>query len=472
METKLFEATVMGDAASLRGWLEKDTLLLDRASVDGNTPLHIAILYGHVEFAETILRSRPQLASALDSAQHSPLYLASMKGHAEIVKRLLDIDPAMCLARDQDGMTPLHAAALKGRVDVVKEIVRANGTASRVLSNTREPILHMCVKHNRFDVAKALLECVNDDHEFVKMKDDDDNTILHVAVAKKHIMLTEFLLEKTMMKEEVNAMNVHGLTALDVLLQNDSKSSNHIKLVGILRSNKAKKGREILPLPKDNWMVEPSIPRKEEHLDWLNDTRSTLMIVATLIATVSFQLGVNPPGGVWQEDDKQSKYSHYAGESIMSDKYPRRYKSFTIFNSIGFLSSSLIILLLISGFSLKRRIFMWALRIITWMAVSSMIVSYGQAYFVVTTADVLSYFKILEDVTVGKAKQPVRAFSWFVPLGLLFAGHIVHKVACWCFKICSMNFRNKVDPVDQGNENSHKTDNTLLRPLKRHVMVG
>jgi hypothetical protein len=33
--------------------------------------------------------------------------------------------------------------------------------------------------------------------------------------------------------------------------------------------------------------------------NWMEETRGTLMIVATVIATMAFQAGISPPGGVW-----------------------------------------------------------------------------------------------------------------------------------------------------------------------------
>ncbi|KAF1897686.1 hypothetical protein Lal_00032443 [Lupinus albus] len=36
--------------------------------------------------------------------------------------------------------------------------------------------------------------------------------------------------------------------------------------------------------------------------DWMEQMRGTLMLVSTVIATMSFQVAINPPGGVWQSD--------------------------------------------------------------------------------------------------------------------------------------------------------------------------
>lgn len=45
-----------------------------------------------------------------------------------------------------------------------------------------------------------------------------------------------------------------------------------------------------------------SSAEKLQRDDWIERKRNTLMIVASLIATMAFQAGLNPPSGVWQED--------------------------------------------------------------------------------------------------------------------------------------------------------------------------
>ncbi|XP_058111709.1 uncharacterized protein LOC131255029 [Magnolia sinica] len=293
MDAKLHEAALMGDVDSLSTLLEGNANILDGAADFAETPLHIAALFDHVEFAKIILRRKLELTRVLDSERSSSLHLASAKGHVEMVKELLALDADMCLVRDKHGRIPLHVAALNGHEEVVKVLVNKKRAATRVLTSQREPILHLCVNHNRFDSVKWLLDCVQDgkDNEFVKMKDDEHNTILHLAVAKKHIKLTEFLVRKTVMRVEVNALNAHGFTALDILLQNRGELKD-MKLEGILR------GAGALHPTRDDWTIKPLCSRNEKwkkHGDWLNEIRSSIMVVAVLIATVTFQAGFTPP---------------------------------------------------------------------------------------------------------------------------------------------------------------------------------
>ncbi|KAG6607507.1 hypothetical protein SDJN03_00849, partial [Cucurbita argyrosperma subsp. sororia] len=65
---------------------------------------------------------------------------------------------------------------------------------------------------------------------------------------------------------------------------------------------------------------------KEE--TWQKRDREYLLIVVTFMATVAFQAGVSPPGGVWQQDDKNS--SVVAGTSIMATKFPAEFTIFIV----------------------------------------------------------------------------------------------------------------------------------------------
>lgn len=122
MESKLYEAALAGSINTLLQLLQQDRLILERAAMNcpSETPLHVAALLGHEDFAKEILRQKPGIAGELDSRKLSALHIASQKGYVGIVKALLEVNPDMCSAKDIDGKNPLHLAAIKGRIDVLK----------------------------------------------------------------------------------------------------------------------------------------------------------------------------------------------------------------------------------------------------------------------------------------------------------------------------------------------------------------
>ncbi|KAL5987579.1 hypothetical protein ACLOJK_035328 [Asimina triloba] len=233
MDVRLYEAALVGDVDSLIQMLEADPFLLDRAKIvqgsNDSSILHTSALLGHIEFAKEILHRKPELAGSFNSQGSSPLHLAASKGHLEMVKELLEVGSDVCLARDKDGRTPLHVAAVSGRIEALRELVRAKPAATRVLTDGGETVFHLCVKHNHLEALKLLVESV-DDAGVVNMKDLEDNTILHLATAQKHIQMVDYLV--TNPKVEVNATNMKGSTALDILLESPhDKADRKLKMI-------------------------------------------------------------------------------------------------------------------------------------------------------------------------------------------------------------------------------------------------
>nr|XP_034606957.1 uncharacterized protein LOC117866783 isoform X2 [Setaria viridis] len=71
-----------------------------------------------------------------------------------------------------------------------------------------------------------------------------------------------------------------------------------------------------------------------EEKDKYENHREVLLLLAILAATLTYQAGMTPPGGFWEDDDKFGR--HHAGFPVLQDKFPRRYKAFFYCNAFIF----------------------------------------------------------------------------------------------------------------------------------------
>ncbi|GKE05986.1 ankyrin repeat-containing domain, PGG domain protein, partial [Tanacetum coccineum] len=258
--------------------LQQDPLILDKVTLnrDDDMPPHVASMLGHIDFVKEILKQKPEFCMECDSQKRLDLHLASSKGHVEIVKALVTAYPQTCGARDRDGRNPLHLAAIKGRFEAVKAPVQA----------------------------------------------------------RPHTI--NFLLLDTTI--DVNASNTDKETPKDML----SEGPRDTKDQQIIRACNSKSKLALNHLKYDR---KPKFPygfkrdSKNNNEDWLDKKRNTLIVVASLIETMAFQAGTNPPSGVWQD----TSTDHMAGYSIMEYNHQNLYHVFLVSNTLGFVSTLRII---------------------------------------------------------------------------------------------------------------------------------
>ncbi|KAJ4717506.1 putative Ankyrin repeat family protein [Melia azedarach] len=359
------------------------------------TPLHVAVMLGHVDFVKEILCRKPELADELDSRRSVALHMASQKGYVDIVQALLQANPEMCFARDVDGRNPLHLAAMKGRIDVLGELLNARPCAASASTIWGETILHLCVKHNQLEVIK-------------------------------------FLTTRT--KINVNALNANGFTAWDILAQSkrdvkdweigeslrhagaiSAKDNNDIHLsvqeLGTRQTN-------ILTSSENNQeqrgKASENFPEKE--YDWLDKKRNALMVVASLIATMAFQAGVNPPQSPRQDTSSPDNPRLAAAPVQRPPTLGLIFISqgFYIYNTTGFLASMSIILLHISGLPLNHRILMWILSVILWVAICTMVLAYMAAILIIEEIESFSLITAFVIIVLWTAIEGI-IYLWHIP---------------------------------------------------------
>ncbi|XP_028074528.1 uncharacterized protein LOC114276891 [Camellia sinensis] len=249
----------------------------------------------------------------------------------------------------------------------------------------------------------------------------------------------KYLLEETVV--EVNAVNGNGITALDIIEHMPIRDLKAMEISRLLmqagghighqlRDHGSGHGEILVSQPPS--LVNGTLRPPTNKDDWLNRKRNGLLISATVIAGMAYQSGLTPPDGLKSN-----------GNSYMTRT---EFQVFWIANSISFVASLTIMLLLVSGLPLKNRIVRWMLLVAMWVTITTLVMSYSSLMTANSGGHILGPKFNARAIVIG---------IWvYLCLGLSFIVFLVHtcRFISWIIrKVCKCINRKNKNEIEGGH---------------------
>uniref|UniRef100_A0A5B7AUZ0 PGG domain-containing protein n=1 Tax=Davidia involucrata TaxID=16924 RepID=A0A5B7AUZ0_DAVIN len=270
----------------------------------GRTALHASAFHNLKECTEVLLNWNQDLVKKADIYGWLPLHYAARMNNVPSVRQLLDKDKSVAyLKADEDNeMTALHVAATQGHVDVIEVLISECPGCWEIVNSRGQNILHIAVKHKKKKLIKFILK--NSSLEsLINQKDDDGNTPLHLLVAS-NFFLSELIMHPIADKSTYNKKN---LTPRDIAFYSNDYTMSQGLIKSYLegatlgwRTIISRDKDEIAATEKSEMEAKEKLRACEREMVVPQDIRKTAdthLIVAALVATVTFAAGFTVPGG-------------------------------------------------------------------------------------------------------------------------------------------------------------------------------
>eukprot|EP00261_Vitis_vinifera_P019867 XP_010650518.1 PREDICTED: ankyrin repeat-containing protein At5g02620-like [Vitis vinifera] len=281
----------------------------------GRTALHAAVIRNDQEMTARLLEWKPDLTKEVDENGWSPLHCAAYLGYTAIVEQLLDKSPdksVTYLGIKDSKKTALHIAANRHHQDIVKRLLSHSPDCCEQVDDKGNNVLHSAIMSERYYAPgnifrdNSLLWVTG----LINEKDAKGDTPLHLLASYQ--VYDPFLSENN--RVDKMALNKDKLTALDILSRANVKSGNISREV-LLKQLKEGEKVDVGPFSwqeainkdsgstgngsaDDNGSSSKSKDVGEDKIiSNINRIGETHLIVAALVATVTFAAGFTLPGG-------------------------------------------------------------------------------------------------------------------------------------------------------------------------------
>ncbi|XP_059645610.1 ankyrin repeat-containing protein BDA1-like [Cornus florida] len=276
-----------------------------------DTPLHIAASAGCTHFAAEMIRLKPSFGRKLNPDGLSPLHLALQNGHTETVIRLINIDNDLIRVQGKESITPLHYVAERNESELLAEFLCACPASIKDLTVRGETGVHIATRNGSFEAVKVLLGWLrkfdNEGLESWKMlnwKDENGNTALHIAACANQRQVAKLLIKN---KVDKMVRNLEGRTAFDLSEGNEEFRTRLFwgcAITSLIYQKEMKSSTSLahfMSAVKLHEKLLYLVPNMHNGLS--SDMKNMLLVVAVLIATATYQIVLQPPGGFRQEDN-------------------------------------------------------------------------------------------------------------------------------------------------------------------------
>ncbi|KAF9619087.1 hypothetical protein IFM89_005101 [Coptis chinensis] len=277
---------------------------------NGMTALHAAAMNHNPGIMRIMLEKKPTLIRQADHHGWTPLHYAAYANSSGIIIQLLEFDRFLAYIPEENGMSPLHIATSKGYARVMTELIQRYPDCQELPDTRGRNFLHIAVvRKEKLLIETVLIESTMTKY-IINQPDNDGNTPLHLAAIYKDYDIVKFLSEDTRVNK--STMNKEKLTPLTILETKTGPGddltcgSKYWEAIAALKSNGASQSwRE--GIFKEDLQEPPTWSRpelqemhgkyREKITQQIQKVSESHLVVATLIATVTFAAAFALPGG-------------------------------------------------------------------------------------------------------------------------------------------------------------------------------
>ncbi|XP_020875313.1 protein ACCELERATED CELL DEATH 6-like [Arabidopsis lyrata subsp. lyrata] len=255
---------------------------------------HAALMAKSKDVFDFILVEYPSLIDERDKDGKTCLSVGAYEGYYEEVCNLLDRSTKGVYVCDQDGSFPIHTAAENGHEKIVEEFIKRCPDSKYLLNKLGQNVLHIAAQNGKFWISDWLMNNKDTKHLGVG-QDVDGNTPLHLAVMNWHFDSITHLANSS---EILNLRNKSDLSAREI-------AESQVKPNYIFHERWTL-ALLLYAIHSSGLESVESLTIPSEPIDHKNnrDYVSTLLLVAALVATVTFAAGFTIPGGFNSDAEK------------------------------------------------------------------------------------------------------------------------------------------------------------------------